>query len=160
MVVVVGGVVVVVDEDGLVPRFDEVVVVVDGAVVVVGATVVEVLGAWSGALLDADAPGCSLATTKPMMTVAPVAATAASRVSNRRDAVARRRMSGEWACRVVLIAHFLGSGYRNPNSCSYVPPCPLLRADCEACVVPAHRHLGAQVGFDRLRAYRLLVAQR
>jgi hypothetical protein len=81
VVVVVGGkVVVVVGEDEPAPRFDEVGVVVGGEVVVVGATVVEVLGVWSGALLDADAPGCSLATTMPMTTVAPVAATAASRV--------------------------------------------------------------------------------
>jgi hypothetical protein len=81
VVVVVGGkVVVVVGEDEPAPRFDEVGVVVGGEVVVVGATVVEVLGVWSGVLLDADAPGCSLATTMPMRTVAPVAATAANRV--------------------------------------------------------------------------------
>jgi hypothetical protein len=81
VVVVVGGtVVVVVAEDEPAPRPDEVGVVVDGEVVVVGATVVEVLGVWSGVLLDADAPGCSLATTIPMTTVAPVAATVANRV--------------------------------------------------------------------------------
>ena len=96
MVVVVGGkVVVVVGDEEPAPRSDEVGVVVDGEVVVVGATVVEVLGVWSGALPDADAPGCSLATTMPMTTVAPVAATAASRVRKRRDAAARRRVSGE-----------------------------------------------------------------
>jgi hypothetical protein len=96
VVVVVGGTVVVVtgDEEPA-PRFDEVVVVVDGAVVVVGTTVVEVVGACSGALPDAVAPGCSFATTRPMTTVAPVAATAASRVRNRRDVAARRRVSGE-----------------------------------------------------------------
>jgi hypothetical protein len=80
VVVVVGGDVVVVVADEPAPRPDEVGVVVGGEVVVVGATVVEVLGVWSGVLLDADAPGCSLATTMPMRTVAPVAATAANRV--------------------------------------------------------------------------------
>jgi hypothetical protein len=80
VVVVVGGDVVVVVADEPAPRPDEVGVVVGGEVVVVGATVVEVLGVWSGVLLDADAPGCSLATTMPMTTVAPVAATAANRV--------------------------------------------------------------------------------
>ena len=83
MVVVVGGnVVVVVADDEPAPRSDEVGSVVLGEVVVVGATVVvvEVLGVWSGVLPDADAPGCSFATTMPMTTVAPVAATAANRV--------------------------------------------------------------------------------
>jgi hypothetical protein len=84
VVVVVGGnVVVVVADDEPAPRSDEVGSVVLGEVVVVGATVVvvvEVLGVWSGVLPDADAPGCSFATTMPMTTVAPVAATAANRV--------------------------------------------------------------------------------
>jgi hypothetical protein len=96
VVVVVGAnVVVVVGDDKPAPRSEEVGVVAGGEVVVVGATVVEVVGVWSGALPDADAPGCSLATTIPMTTVAPVAATAASRVRIRRDAAARRRVSGE-----------------------------------------------------------------
>jgi hypothetical protein len=96
IVVVVGGkVVVVVGDEEPAPRFEEVGVVVGGEVVVVGATVVEVLGVWSGALPDAIPPGCSFATTMPMTTVAPVAATAASRVRKRRDVAARRRVSGE-----------------------------------------------------------------
>lgn len=110
VVVVVGGkVVVVAADEEPVPRFDEVGVVVGGEVVVVGATVVEVLGACSGALTDAVPPGCSFATTMPMTTVAPVAATAASRVRKRRDVAARRRVSGEWTCRVDFIEHVLGS---------------------------------------------------
>lgn len=81
VVVVVGGnVVVVVGDEEPAPRSDEVGVVVGGVVVGVGATVVEVVGVWSEALLDADAPGCSLATTTPTTTVAPVAATVAKRV--------------------------------------------------------------------------------
>jgi hypothetical protein len=97
MVVVVGGkvVVVVVDDEESAPRLDEVGVVVGGEVVVVGATVVEVLGVCSGALPEAIPPGCSFATTTPMTTVAPVAATAVSRVRKRRDVAARRRVSGE-----------------------------------------------------------------
>jgi hypothetical protein len=110
MVVVVGGkvVVVVVDDEEPAPRFDEVDVVVGGEVVVVGATVVEVLGVCSGALPDAIPPGCSFATTMPMTTLAPAAATAVSPVRKRRDVAARRRVSGEWTCRVDFIEHFLG----------------------------------------------------
>ena len=90
-------VVVVVGDEEPAPKSGEVGVVVGGeavVVVVVGANVVEVVGACGGAL-DADAPGCSLATTMPRTTVAPVAATAANRVRKRRDAAARRRLSGE-----------------------------------------------------------------
>jgi hypothetical protein len=95
VVVVVGAnVVVVVGDDELPRRFDEVGVVVVGELVDVGATVVDVVGVWSTPLLDADAPGCSLATTMPMTTVAPVAATAVRRVSRRRDFAALRRVSG------------------------------------------------------------------
>ena len=73
VVVVVGGdVVVVVGDEVPAPRFDEAGVRRGGEVVVVGAIVVEVLGVCSGALPDAVAPGCSLATTTPMTTVAPV----------------------------------------------------------------------------------------
>jgi hypothetical protein len=127
VVVVVDGNVVVVDDDVPVPRFDE----VDGDVVVVGATVVVVLGVCSGALLDAVAPGCSLATTTPMTTVAPVAARAASRVRIRRDATARRLVSGEWTCRVDLIDHFLASAPTDRNSRGYGQPCVLLWTDCD-----------------------------
>jgi hypothetical protein len=109
VVVVVGGkVVVVVEDEEPAPRSDEVGVVVDGAVDVVGASVVEVLGLRRGELTDADDPGCSLATTMPMTTVAPVAATAASRVRKRSDASARRRVSGEETCRGDFIEHSLG----------------------------------------------------
>ena len=117
MVVVVGGkVVVVVGDEEPAPRLGEVGVVVVGEVVVVGATVVEVLGVWSGALPDAVAPGCSFATTMPMTTVAPVAATAASRVRKRRDVAARRRVPGEWTCRVDFMEHFLGLSLTDANS--------------------------------------------
>ena len=51
-----------------------------------------------------------MATTTPMATVAPVAARAAMRVRNRREELARRRVSGEWDCRLDFIDHFLGSG--------------------------------------------------
>jgi hypothetical protein len=136
VVVVVGGkVVVVVDDEEPAPISDEGGVVVGSDVFVVGATVVEVLGVWSGAVLDADAPGCSLATTTPMTTVAPVAATAASRVSKRRDAAARRRVSGEGTGRVDFIEHFLGSGSSDASSPTFVQPCILLWADCEAALV-------------------------
>jgi hypothetical protein len=105
VVVVVRGkvVVVVVGDEETAPNSDEVGVVVGGVVVVVGASVVEVLGVCSGALPDAVAPGCSLATTMPMTTVAPVAATVASRVRKRRDVAARRRVSGVWMCRLDFI---------------------------------------------------------
>jgi hypothetical protein len=118
MVVVVGGkVVVVVGDEEPAPRLDEVGEVVGGeVVVVVGATVVEVLGVCSGAPTDAVPPGCSFATTMPMTTVAPVAATAASRVRKRRDVAARRRVSGEWTCRVEFIERFLGSASTDANS--------------------------------------------
>jgi hypothetical protein len=117
MVVVVGGkVVVVAGDEEPAPRLDEVGVVVGGEVVVVGTTVVEVLGARRGALPDAVPPGCSFATTMPMTTVAPVAATAASRVRTRRDVAARRRVSGEWTCRADFMEHFLGSALTDANS--------------------------------------------
>ena len=109
MVVVVGDeVVVVVDDEEPAPRSDEVGDVVDGVVDVVGATVVEVLGLWDGELTDADDPGCSLATTMPTTTVAPVATTTASRVRKRSDASALRRVSGEETCRGDFIEHSLG----------------------------------------------------
>lgn len=137
-VVVVGGkVVVVVGDNEPAPRVDEVGVVVGGKVVVVGATVVEVLGVCNGALTDAVPPGCSFATTIPMTTVAPVAATAVSRVRKRRDVTARRRVSGEWTCRVDFIEHFLTSASADANSRGYVQPCVVLWTDCGACLVPA-----------------------
>ncbi len=117
VVVVVGGTVVVVESDeDPAPRLDEVgVVEVEVEVEVDGAAVVEVPEVWGGALLDADAPGCSLATTMPMTTVAPVAATATSRVRKRSDAAARRLVSGEETCLVDFIEHFLGSAPTDAN---------------------------------------------
>jgi hypothetical protein len=130
VVVVVVGDVVVVDDEVSAPRFDE--AGGDVVVVVVGAVVVVVLGVCNGALPDAVAPGCSLATTTPMTTVAPVAASAASRVRKRRDAAARRLVSGEWTCRVDLIDHFLALAPTDRISSGYGQPCVLLWADCEA----------------------------
>jgi hypothetical protein len=117
VVVVVGGRVVVVGSDEEpAPRLDEVgVVEVEVEVDVDGAAVVEVPEVWGRALLDADAPGCSLATTMPMTTVAPVAATATSRVRKRSDAAARRLVSGDETCRVDFIEHFLGSAPTDAN---------------------------------------------
>jgi hypothetical protein len=117
VVVVVGGRVVVVESDEEpAPRLDEVgVVEVEVEVEVDGAAVVEVPEVWGGALLDVDAPGCSLATTMPMTTVAPVAATATSRVRKRSDAAARRLVSGDETCRVDFIEHFLGSAPTDAN---------------------------------------------
>jgi hypothetical protein len=136
VVVVWGKVVVVVGDEEPAPRFDEVGVVVGGEVVVVGATVVVVFEVCSGALPDALPPGCSFATTMPMTTVAPVAATAVSRVRKRRDVAARRRVSGEWTCRVDFIEHFLGSVLAHANSRGYVQPCVRLWMDCEASSAP------------------------
>jgi hypothetical protein len=86
-VVVVGGAVVVGDVDPEpTPGFD-VVVVVGGDVVV---------GTFAGTVLEgALAPGCSLATTRPMEMVAPVASSTAARVSRRRRSSARFLVSGE-----------------------------------------------------------------
>jgi hypothetical protein len=95
VVVVAGTVVVVVGDEELAPRLDEVGVVVGVEVVVVGSTVVVVFEVRCGTLPDAVPPGCSFATTKPMTTVAPVAATAANCVRKRRDVAARRRVSVE-----------------------------------------------------------------
>lgn len=81
--------------------------VVEGAVDVVGADVVEVLELWTGEIPDAEDPGCSLATTTPITTAAPVAATAANRVRKRSDASARRRVSGEGTCRGGFIEYSL-----------------------------------------------------
>jgi hypothetical protein len=115
VVVVVGGRVVVVGSDEEpAPRLDEV-GVVEVEVEVDGAAVVEVPEVWGRVLLDADAPGCSLATTMPMTTVAPVAATATSRVRKRSDAAARRLVSGDETCRVDFIEHFLGSAPTDAN---------------------------------------------
>jgi hypothetical protein len=108
VVVVVGGKVVVVVDEEPAPMSDEVGVVVEGAVDVVGADVVEVLELWTGEIPDAEEPGCSLATTTPITTAAPVAATAANRVRKRSDASARRRVSGEGTCRGGFIEYSLG----------------------------------------------------
>jgi hypothetical protein len=76
---------------------------------VVGGVVVELLGvemAGTGAgtaLVEALAPGCSLATTTPMAMAAPVTARAVERVSRRRRTAARRLASGVLACGALLI---------------------------------------------------------
>jgi hypothetical protein len=106
VVVVVGGEVVVVVGDvdpepalGL----DEVV----GVVVVV---VDVVAGTSIGAPLEGTlAPGCSLDTNTPIAMAAPVAITAAARVSLRRRASARCLVSEELNGGVVLTGQFLGS---------------------------------------------------
>jgi hypothetical protein len=161
VVVVVGGmvVVVVVGDEEPAPSPDKVGVVVGGVVVVVGATDVEVLGVCSGALPDAVAPGCSLETTMPRTTVAPAAATAASRVRKRRDVAARRRASGVWTCRVDFIDQFLGSAATDENSHGYVQPWFLLWTDCEGSLVLMRRHLDPKTGAD-LRGTRRFMAAR
>ena len=101
VVVVVGGdVVVVVDVvPGERPGIDVVgIVVVAGGVVVVVAELpgVVVVGVRSEpVVVDELAPGCSLATMRPMAAVAPVAASTAKRVNRRRRMAARWRFSGE-----------------------------------------------------------------
>jgi len=63
---------------------------------VVGVEVLDAEGLCAGAVRDvALAPGCSLATTTPMATVAPVASRAATRVTRRRRASTRALFSGE-----------------------------------------------------------------
>ena len=107
VVVVVGADVVGADVVGVVvsePADDSVLGVVVGAVVaVVGADVVGVVVEVDGievevlpvVVLTAElAPGCSLATTTPMRTVAP-AAPRSRRVRYRTSALARRLTSGE-----------------------------------------------------------------
>jgi hypothetical protein len=128
VVVVVGGEVVVVvvgdAETEVAPWLGEDGVVVGGDVTVVevfggAAFVVGVVGVCSAGELDAVPPGCSLATTTPMATVAPVAARAAIRVRSRREALARRRVSGEWDRRVEFIDYFLESArvHRTSDGC-------------------------------------------
>ena len=50
------------------------------------------------------APGCSLATTAPIMAVAPVAMRTAERVNRRRLASARRRLSAEWCFGLAVMS--------------------------------------------------------
>ena len=130
VVVVVGGEVVVVGdaETEVAPWFAE-----DGSVVGGEVTVVEVLGGevtvvgvCGAGAVDAVPPGCSLATTRPMTMVAPVAAKVAPRVRTRRDAWARRRLSGEWDRRVGFINHYLESAPPHANDESCIQPFPHL----------------------------------
>jgi hypothetical protein len=115
VVVVVGGEVVVVGVGDVEPEPESVVEVeVAGAVVVV--VVVDVEGASVGAVEDALAPGCSLATSTPRAMVAPVATTAAARVSRRRRASARCLVSGELFGGVELTGPVLGSASSHGSS--------------------------------------------
>jgi hypothetical protein len=111
VVVVVGGEVVVVGEAEAPTEGSELMggEVTGVGAFVVGVLVVGVLGVWTAGVLEAVAPGCSLATITPMTTVAPVAPKAAKRVRTRREAAARRRVSGEWDGREDFIGHFLAS---------------------------------------------------
>jgi hypothetical protein len=125
VVVVVGGEVVVVGdgETEFAPESDGGGVVVGGDVTVVEVLgvelpVVDVVGTCNAGVLDAVLPGCSLAINTPTATVAPVAARAARRVRRRREASARRRVSGEWD----FMNHFLGSAQAHGNSGG--PPAP------------------------------------
>jgi hypothetical protein len=102
VVVVLGGeVVVVVDTDpDVAAGSDE----VDGGVVVVDVLGAEPAETCGGLVLaEALAPGCSLATTTPIATAAPVAAKAVERVNRRSRALARRLVSGVLDCRALLI---------------------------------------------------------
>ena len=104
------------------PESDEVGVVVDGDVVVVEVLGAEVVGTWTGALLEASlVPGCSLATTTPIAMVAPVATRAAELVRRRRRALARCLVSGELWWGAGLTRHVLGSASGHGSSAVYQP---------------------------------------
>jgi hypothetical protein len=62
------------------------------------------------------APGCSLATTTPMATVAPAASRAAARVTRRRRASARPLVSGELNRGAELTGLALGTASVHTNS--------------------------------------------
>jgi hypothetical protein len=88
-------------------------VVVGGEVVVVGSEAdVDVVETWEATSLEeALEPGCSLATTTPMTTVAPVAKRATERVRRRRRTSACLLASGE----------FRGGGTHSPYEKGLTP---------------------------------------
>lgn len=108
VVVVVVGVVCTVPVEGEVP------VVGDAVVgVVLGAVGDDVVDSVPGDVVGTDVvdvfsaeltPGCSLATTRPMSTVAPLAARTATRVRRRTRRFARCLLSREWRCLANVIA--------------------------------------------------------